>query len=86
MSEFKEIGDSIYRQRVNRAQSQTLQQRIEAGFRVFQRARSLMICGIRHEFPQATDAEVWRILEQRLALSRRIHSKPMRTEAKHVVD
>ncbi len=66
----------LYRERVRRARVQSPEDKLLAGPRLFDRTCRIMADGIRHQYPGADEAEVMRILRQRLAIARRLDSAP----------
>lgn len=72
MGPTKELIDDIYRQRVRRARAMAPEEKLLAGPRLFEMACRITADGIRAQFPHANEAEVRRILRDRLALRRRL--------------
>ena len=72
MEQIKELADDIYRDRVLRARATPPAEKFFGGPQLFERACRIMVCGIRHQFPNADDLEVDQILTQRLQLLRRL--------------
>jgi hypothetical protein len=68
----KELADEIFRRRVRQARKTPPGQKLMDGFRLYERACGLMRDGIRHQFPNADDAEVEEILRKRLKRARQI--------------
>lgn len=64
--------DPIFRDRVLRARQMDPAEKLSAGFELFEYACAITRAGIRSQNPQADDAEVERILAERLALGRRL--------------
>ncbi|MFQ5733302.1 MAG: hypothetical protein ACE5KM_15275 [Planctomycetaceae bacterium] len=62
----QELLDDIFRRRVLQARRTPPDQRLVECLDLFDRARSLMRDGIRHQFPDADEAEIDKILGQRL--------------------
>ncbi|HLJ10379.1 MAG TPA: hypothetical protein VKU82_04285 [Planctomycetaceae bacterium] len=75
MNPTQELIDQIYRERVLRARRQAPDEKFFAGPRLFERACRLMIAGIRDQFPEADDAQVSAILNERLQLLRRLEKR-----------
>ncbi len=69
-SEFQELADEIYRERVLRARRTPPERRILQGPELFDYACSISLCGLRQEMPNATEAELRRGLRRRLAIGR----------------
>lgn len=76
MEPTKELDDALYRERVHRARRMTPEQKFLAGPRLFDRACRIMLEGIRHQFPDADEARAQQILDERLALLRRLRKYP----------
>ena len=72
MQPTRELGDALFREQVEAARAMTLEQRVAAGMSLFQLACHVTTDGIRHQFPDADEAEVFQILGERLALARRL--------------
>jgi len=72
MENIKELADQIFRDRVLRARKMDPAEKLSAGFELFEFACGISRAGIRHQFPEADDAEVERILAERLALGQRL--------------
>jgi hypothetical protein len=66
--------DAAYWQQVERARRMTGDERFREGLALFDRALRLMSDGIRHQFPEATPAEVASIRRERLAINRSCES------------
>jgi hypothetical protein len=66
--------DSGFWQQVERARRMTGDERFREGLALFDRALRLMSDGIRHQFPQATPAEIAAIRRERLATVRKCES------------
>jgi len=64
--------DSIYRERVLRARAMPPEAKLFAGSRLFEYACEITRAGIRAQFPDADEARVQQILNERLALRRRL--------------
>jgi hypothetical protein len=64
----------IYREKVERARAMSDTEKLLAGPRLFERSCRIMCDGIRDQFPQASEEEVLRILQDRLAIVRRLES------------
>jgi hypothetical protein len=72
MEGTKALAESIERDRIRRAQDMTAEAKLSAGIELFEFACNLSRAGIRHDFPNADDAEVERILAERLELGRKL--------------
>jgi hypothetical protein len=67
--------DDSSQQQIERARRMTGDQRFREGLALCDRSFRLMKDGIRHQFPDASPAEVSQILRQRLAKGRAIEGK-----------
>jgi hypothetical protein len=76
MGPTKELIDDIYRERVLRARRTPIEQKVLAGAELFEFACRVTCDGIRHQNPGIDEAEVQRILRDRLALVRRLEHRP----------
>jgi hypothetical protein len=72
MESSNDQADAILRDRVLRARQMDPSEKLSAGFELFEYACEITRAGIRNENPQVKDAEVERILAQRLKLGRRL--------------
>lgn len=70
---IKDLADAIYREKVRRARALSVAERILTGFELFEDAVGVMKSGIRMQFPESSDADVDRILRQRLNRLRQVH-------------
>ena len=61
--------DPDYIQQVRRARGMSGEDKLAAGFELFEFACSITRAGIRHQHPQADAAEVERLLKERLKLA-----------------
>ena len=68
----QELLDAIFWERVLRARRMPPEERFLDGPRLFDYACRITMAGIRHENPGADEQRVREILEQRLALQRRL--------------
>jgi hypothetical protein len=68
----KELADDIFRRRVLQARKIPPGQRLVDGLELHDRACGFMRDGIRHQFPNADEAEVEAILRKRLKRVRQI--------------
>jgi hypothetical protein len=75
MQPTRELVDELYREEVVRARTLPGDEKVLEGGRLFDRACRLMVEGIRHQFPDADDAGVQRILRERLDLIRRLEAR-----------
>jgi hypothetical protein len=72
MEPTQELIDDIYRERVLQARRMLPDEKIRAGFRLFERECQIMREEIRSERSDAPDAEVEAMLRQKLELRRRV--------------
>jgi len=72
MQPTPELIDSIYADKVRRARSTPIEQKLEAGPMLFEFAHEATRAGIRAQFPNASPEEVESKLKQRLALAVRL--------------
>lgn len=68
-----ELAESIYRDRVLRARKQSIAERFEDGFHLFENALGMMRSGIRHQFPELDEDEVENLLRKRLRRLKQVH-------------
>jgi hypothetical protein len=70
---IKPLADAIYADRVRRARVAPPSQKMGWGPELFEGACGRMRDGIRHQFPEADEAQVEKILYQRLNRLRQVH-------------
>ena len=75
MEPNRELVSSLYRERVRQARAMTADEKFVAGPRLFEYACRITTDGIRRQHPEADEAEVQRILAQRLALRREFEER-----------
>jgi hypothetical protein len=68
MQPLQELIDSLYLERVRRARQMTPEEKLLGGPQLFDMACRITRAGIRHQFPDADDQQVEKILAQRIAL------------------
>ncbi|MFT4586209.1 MAG: hypothetical protein ACI9VS_003367 [Candidatus Binatia bacterium] len=73
MDNLKELAESIYRRKVLRAREAPADCKMKWGGELFAGACGRMRDGIRHQFPDANEPEVERILRARLQRLRQVH-------------
>ncbi len=73
--QIRKLADSIYWDRVRRAREQSSVEKLLDGPRLFDFACRISRDGIRHQHPEADEAEVERLLRERLALGRQIERR-----------
>lgn len=66
MSATKALADALYREEIERARAMNPVEKLLEGPRLFERARRVMIDGIRHQHPHLDDAGVLALLADRL--------------------
>jgi hypothetical protein len=74
MEPTQALADEIFRERVLRARGMTVEQKVLAGFELFEEVCERMSAGIRHENPGADEKTVQQLLRQRLDVVRRLES------------
>ena len=68
MAPTQELIDAIYRGNVLRARAMSPEERLSEGFTLFATGCEVAKAGIRARYPLADEAEVLRILRERIAL------------------
>ncbi len=66
MSATKTLADALYREEIARARTMNPVEKLLEGPRLFERARRVMIDGIRHQHPELDDAGVHALFADRL--------------------
>lgn len=74
MNGHPQPGDELLWEKVRQAREMSFEDKFLAGPRLFDLACRLMRDGIRMQYPDADDAEVERLLDERLALQRRLEA------------
>ena len=74
MAPSKKLIDDLYREEVLRARATPPEQKLLAGATLFDRSCRIMMDGIRHQFPDADEQEVQRVLCERLSVLRRLEA------------
>ena len=77
MNPHQQLIDQLYREEILHARKLTPQQRVQGAFDLAPFAHSLMIAGIRRQYPQADDAEVQGRTRERIAIARRLNEWKM---------
>lgn len=72
----KALIDDIDRERIERARNTSPEEKLLDGPRLFDRACGIMRDGIRSQFPNADEKEVWRIFLERLAIAEALDRNP----------
>jgi hypothetical protein len=75
MQSTKELADSIYWERVQKARRMSPEDKLLGGARLFDRSCGIMAAGIRSQFPDADERRVQEILRERLSLVRRLENR-----------
>ncbi len=76
MEPTQELIDAVYRDKVDAARRMSPEEKLFAGAELFDYACEITKAGIRHQFPDADEEEVQRILRERLALAERLQRSP----------
>jgi hypothetical protein len=76
MSTRQRPGDELLWDKVRQAQQMSFEDKFLAGPRLFDLACRLMQDGIRMQHPDASDEEVERLFQERLAIQRRLEDRP----------
>ncbi len=66
MQPTRELADALFREQVEAARAMTVEQRILAGMSLFEFACRVAADGIHHQFPEADESGVSRILAEHL--------------------
>lgn len=75
MEPTKELADAIYRERVERARRMTPEEKMLDGPRLFDLSCAIMKDGIRYQFPDATEQQVFEILCERIERLRQAENR-----------
>jgi hypothetical protein len=67
MSATRTLAEALYREEIARARAMNPAEKLLEGPRLFERARRVMIDGIRHQHPTLDDAGVLALLADRLS-------------------
>ncbi len=76
MEPTQELVDAFYRERVHRARREAPEAKLLAGPELFEMACEIARAGIRHQHPDADEAQVEAILTRRLAIKKRLEQIP----------
>ena len=71
-----QLLDALYREEVLEARAMSPEQKFLLGEELFHYACSITLSGIRHQFPEADEAECRRILRKRVELRTRLENHP----------
>ena len=74
MQPTPDLIDELYRDKVRQARAMTAGQRLMAAAELFDQVCSLMASGVRNQYPDADDARVRAIVNERLDLARRLEN------------
>jgi len=72
MEEASDTIDPLFADKVRRARAMSPQDKLRAGGLLFEYTRKIVIAGIRHQNPDATEAEIGELFHQRLQLARQL--------------
>jgi len=75
MKPTQSLINQLRRDKIEAARQMTPEQRFLAGGELFDQVVERMIAGIRSQYPEATDEEVTKHLEHRLAVSKRLENR-----------
>lgn len=67
-------AEDLYREEVLAARAMPEDRKLALGLELFDRARTMMLAGIRMQFPEADEATVRQILVRRLQMAREVES------------
>jgi len=67
--------DELYRERVREAREMPAEEKLLAGEELFEYACSITLAGIRNQFPNASEEDCQRILQERLDLRERMENR-----------
>lgn len=70
----QQLIDELYREELLEARKMTPEQKLLAGQQLFESACRITLAGIRHQFPQASEARCQEILRERLRLQRKLEA------------
>jgi len=72
MNDIAALAEQLFWDKIERAKTMAPEQRVVVSLELFDRTRRVMLDGIRNDYPQADEAEVLSVLQQRLELLRRL--------------
>ena len=72
MAPTQELIDSLYREKVLRARSMTVGERLDAGIELFESSLEWMRTGIEHQFPGSSPEQIEQIVRKRLDIGRKL--------------
>ena len=73
---FQELADTLYWEKVERAQRMKPEDRMQAGPELFDYACSITLTALREQMPGASEAELLEALRRRLAIKRQLEEMP----------
>jgi len=73
--EINELADAIYRDKVLRARTRTMDERMLDGMECFDFSCRIMADGVRHQLGLTDDKEVWDKVRERLDIVRRLNER-----------
>ena len=73
---FQELADTLYWEKVERAQRMKPEVRMQAGPELFDYACSITLTALREQMPGASEAELLEALRRRLAIKRQLEETP----------
>ena len=76
METTRQLADAIFLDKVRAARQMSCDEKMVAGIRLYVQVKRRMCEGIRSQFPDADEAEVLRILDERLEIAERIENTP----------
>lgn len=74
MEPTQALIDQLYREEIETARRMSIGEKFLEGPRLFDRSCRLMLAGLRHEHPQATEPELRKLLDERLDLLRHLEN------------
>jgi hypothetical protein len=75
MRPTKEFADELFREKVRDAREMLPADKLLAGPRLFDRSCRMAVAGLRHRFPEADEASIQKMLEEQLAVLRKLESR-----------
>ncbi len=76
MEPTQELADALYRDKLAAARATLPEERLLDGPRLFDFACAFTLAGIKDQFPDADEAQVRRILEERLRIQELLEPRP----------
>ncbi|HUG19067.1 MAG TPA: hypothetical protein VMM56_08830 [Planctomycetaceae bacterium] len=78
------LSDELYLEKVRRARAMSGEAKLLAGLQLFEFDCEVMKAGIRHQYPDADEAEVLARLRDRFAIRRRLEAQELRQLSKEL--